>query len=77
MSNFGFGQIIYNNSGSGNNNPANQTVSSLLSGTSASVLVTPAFRGLGLPSAAWYSFSNLMEIVTKGQFDCFTDLNYG
>lgn len=77
MSNFGFGQIVYTNSGTGNNNPSNSTIQSLLSGTSASVLVTPAFRGLGLPSAAWNSFSNLMEIVTKGQFDCFTEIENG
>lgn len=38
---------------------------------------TPAFRGLGLPAAYWNTFSNLMEVLTKGQFDCSTEMMYG
>lgn len=41
------------------------------------VFFNPAFRGLGLPHYAWSTFSNLMEVVTKGQFDCSTDMQDG
>lgn len=40
-------------------------------------MFTPSFRGLGLPAAAWNTFSNLMEVLTKGQFDCSTEMLYG
>lgn len=40
-------------------------------------MFTPAFRGLGLPAAAWNTFSNLMEVLTKGQFDCSTEMMDG
>lgn len=41
------------------------------------VFFNPAFRGLGLPHYAWSTFANLMEVVTKGQFDCSTDMQDG
>lgn len=72
----GFGQIIYNTT-QGVQTPANQTVQQLFSSNQTPVLFTAAFRGLGLPAAAWNSFANLMEVVTKGAFDCSTDMAYG
>jgi hypothetical protein len=38
------------------------------------VFFNPAFRGLGLPHYAWSTFANLMEVVTRGQFDCSTEM---
>jgi hypothetical protein len=72
----GFGQIIYDNL-LGVQTPTNQTVQQLFSSSAIPVLPSPAFRGLGLPAAAWTSFSNLMEVVTRGQFDCSTEMQNG
>jgi len=41
------------------------------------VFFNPSFRGLGLPASAWNTFSNLMEVVTRGQFDCSTVMSNG
>jgi hypothetical protein len=66
LNSLSFGQVVYENDLiTGNSNPVNATFQSLFSSSSIPVMVTPAYRGLGLPAAAWLTFSNLMEVVTK------------
>lgn len=66
MMSMGFGQVVYQfDNETGNDNPANATFQSLLNSNSTPVMFTPAFRGLGLPAAAWQTFSNMMEVITK------------
>ena len=81
VSKLGFGQIIYNSTLAGSQTPMNATIQQLFTASATPVLFTTAYRGLGLPATAWTFFSNLMEIVTKGSFDCTTDfadgVNYG
>lgn len=59
----------------------NATIQQLFSAISTPVIFTTDYRGLGLPANAWNLFANLMEIVTKGSFDCntfpFDGVTYG
>lgn len=75
LSNLGFGLINYPTT-PGILSPVSQYIQTLYS-TPISAVFTPAFRGLGLPAAAWNTFSNLMEVLTKGQFDCTTEMSNG
>ena len=75
MSNLSFGLVTYP---AGLKSPENQTMQNLLAGELETyVFFNPSFRGLGLPQLAWNTFSNLMEVVTRGQFDCSTDMSNG
>lgn len=75
LSNFGFGLVNYP-SIAGLLVPVSQYIEPLFS-SQVSAVFTPAFRGLGLPAAAWNTFGNLMEVLTKGQFDCSTEMENG
>jgi len=79
LSSLGFGIVNYPTV-AGLLSPVSQYMQ-LLYSSAVSAVFTPAFRGIGLPAAAWNTFSNLMEVLTKGQFDCATEMmdgvNYG
>ena len=75
MQNLSFGLVNYagGSNTSGLLSPQSQTMQNLFPNTQDMyVFFNPAFRGLGLPHYAWASFSNLMEVSTKGNFDCNT-----
>ncbi len=79
LANLSFGLVTYP-AIKGLLSPANQTMQNLLAAQETfetHVFFNPSFRGLGLPHYAWNTFSSLMEVVTRGQFDCSTDMSNG
>ena len=79
LRNLSFGLVTYPTF-AGLLSPKNQTMQALLHSDvpdDIHVFFNPSFRGLGLPHYAWSTFSNLMEVVTRGQFDCSTDMRNG